>query len=217
MTRDSLRRLLRLSQHPTAVEEPNNAAVLILLDGNSEDVRVFLCVRSKNLRRHPGEVCFPGGMMDPEDEDVRWTAMREAEEEVGILPTDYEVLGNMPMFRARFGILIHPTVAFLRNSWELRLNPDEVEFVFWLPLSRFLNDDVHSSMQVDSHYLVHIFNFPEATTYGITALLCILVSMGALQRKPDFDLLVDLSVADLPSNSVAAIIVHAYSRIKMFL
>ncbi|PIO63176.1 hypothetical protein TELCIR_15238 [Teladorsagia circumcincta] len=56
-----------------------DAGVMILLDGTPEEYRVFLCIRSDEMRRHPGEVCFPGGMRDA-DENLQETAIREAEE-----------------------------------------------------------------------------------------------------------------------------------------
>ncbi|RCN33680.1 hypothetical protein ANCCAN_20487 [Ancylostoma caninum] len=76
---DRLRSLLRLSPEPGIPDGRQDAGVLILLDGTPDEYRVFLCIRSEELRRHPGEVCFPGGMRDNE-ENLHATAMREAEE-----------------------------------------------------------------------------------------------------------------------------------------
>lgn len=94
---DRLRALLRLSPEPStpdgrqvyyrfsdatkpaAIAFFQDAGVLILLDGTPDDYRVFLCIRSEHMRRHPGEVCFPGGMRD-NGENMQETAMREAEE-----------------------------------------------------------------------------------------------------------------------------------------
>lgn len=94
---DRLRGLLRLSPEPGVPDgrqvsasplllysetmrcRLKDAGVLILLDGTPQEYRVFLCIRSEELRRHPGEVCFPGGMRDA-DENLQETAVREAEE-----------------------------------------------------------------------------------------------------------------------------------------
>ncbi|KIH50668.1 hypothetical protein ANCDUO_19250 [Ancylostoma duodenale] len=76
---DRLRALLRLSPEPGVPDGRQDAGVLILLDGTPDEYRVFLCIRSEELRRHPGEVCFPGGMRD-NGENMQETAMREAEE-----------------------------------------------------------------------------------------------------------------------------------------
>ncbi|KJH47507.1 hydrolase, NUDIX family [Dictyocaulus viviparus] len=76
---DRLRSCMRLSTEPTIPDGTQDAGVLILLDKAANGYSVFLCVRSKELRRHPGEVCFPGGMRD-NDEDMQQTAIREAEE-----------------------------------------------------------------------------------------------------------------------------------------
>ncbi|VDM76697.1 unnamed protein product [Strongylus vulgaris] len=74
-----LRALLRLSPEPSIPDGHQDAGVLILLDGIPDNYRVFLCIRSEQLRRHPGEVCFPGGMRD-NGENMQETAIREAEE-----------------------------------------------------------------------------------------------------------------------------------------
>ncbi|KHJ90806.1 hydrolase, NUDIX family [Oesophagostomum dentatum] len=134
-----------------------DAGVLILLDGTPDNYKVFLCIRSEQLRRHPGEVCFPGGMRDDE-ENLQETAIREAEEEVGLLRDDFILLGSLPSFRARFGVLIHPTVALLRRPFFPRLNVHEVQDVFWMPLERFLDDSVHMSFVIDSKYAIHSFS-----------------------------------------------------------
>ncbi|KAK6057690.1 hypothetical protein COOONC_04752 [Cooperia oncophora] len=76
---DRLRSLLRLSKEPGIPDGGQDAGVLILLDGTPDDYQVFLCIRSDEMRRHPGEVCFPGGMRDA-DENLQETAIREAEE-----------------------------------------------------------------------------------------------------------------------------------------
>ncbi|KAK5976794.1 Nudix hydrolase domain-containing protein, partial [Trichostrongylus colubriformis] len=64
---------------PGTPDGRQDAGVLILLDGTPQEYRVFLCIRSDEMRRHPGEVCFPGGMRDA-DENLQETAIREAEE-----------------------------------------------------------------------------------------------------------------------------------------
>ncbi|RCN29311.1 hypothetical protein ANCCAN_24933, partial [Ancylostoma caninum] len=79
-------------------------------------------------------------------------------QEVGLLRDDYILLGSLPSFRARFGVLIHPTVALLRRPFFPRLNVHEVQDTFWMPLDRFLDDSVHMSFVVDNKYAVHSFS-----------------------------------------------------------
>ncbi|VDM60082.1 unnamed protein product [Angiostrongylus costaricensis] len=153
---DRLRSLLRLSFEPTMPDGRKDAGVLILLDGTPNDYSVFLCVRSQELRRHPGEVCFPGGMRE-NSENMQETAIREAEEEVGLKPEDFVLLGSLPSFLTRSGILIHPSVTLLRRPFLPQLNVSEVQRTFWISLERFLDDSSHTSFDVVHNYTVHSF------------------------------------------------------------
>ncbi|WKX91214.1 hypothetical protein Q1695_009778 [Nippostrongylus brasiliensis] len=202
---ERLRGLLQLSHEPGVPDGQQDAGVLILLDGTPEEYRVFLCIRSEALRRHPGEVCFPGGMRDA-DENLQETAIREAEEEVGLHRDDIILLGSLPSFRARFGVLIHPTVALLRRPFFPRLNVHEVQGTFWMPLDRFLDDSLHMSFVIDNKYAVHSFSFDEAHTFGVTALMCIVTAMGVLQKIPPFDIAPLLPVSRLCKMTTSQVI-----------
>uniref|UniRef100_A0A1I7TL28 Nudix hydrolase domain-containing protein n=1 Tax=Caenorhabditis tropicalis TaxID=1561998 RepID=A0A1I7TL28_9PELO len=134
--------------------------------------------------------------------------------EVGVIESDdYIVLGNLPAFRARYGILIHPTVALLRRPPKFKLSTDEVESVFWISLSEFLEKPVHSMYPVDKFYMVHMFEFEEyPLTYGITALLCIIMAIGVLEKHPNFSLMSNLTVTDMKEKKLNSldIIRHVY-------
>ncbi|CAI2293163.1 unnamed protein product [Caenorhabditis sp. 36 PRJEB53466] len=215
---EELKRKLELDEKPTEPQGEQDAGVLILLhDDGSDDIKVLLCVRSRHLRRHPGEVCFPGGMMDAEDRgNVRRAAIREAYEEVGVKEADdYVVLGNLPAFRARFGILIHPTVALVKRAPDIQLSVDEVERIFWMPLSKFLEETHHSTFAIDDVYMVHVFQFEDApATYGVTALMCIVVAIGVLGRLPQFNLMANLTMKDMLDRHLDSleIIRHVYDQ-----
>jgi 8-oxo-dGTP pyrophosphatase MutT (NUDIX family) len=87
------------------------------------------------LRRHAGEISFPGGRRDPEDADLRETALREAEEEIGLPRTDVRVLGELtPTSTFVTGYLIHPFVGLIPPGRRWRLSPAEVDSVLELPL-----------------------------------------------------------------------------------
>ncbi len=74
------------------------AAVLILVYGSGKESTVLLSKRSENLETHPGEISFPGGRREAGDSDLLQTALREAHEEVGAVPADVEVLGELGQF-----------------------------------------------------------------------------------------------------------------------
>ncbi|KAK5970507.1 Peroxisomal coenzyme A diphosphatase ndx-8, partial [Trichostrongylus colubriformis] len=125
--------------------------------------------------------------------------------EVGLRRDDFILLGSLPSFRARFGVLIHPTVALLRRPFLPRLNAQEVRDTFWMPLERFLDNTLHMSFVIDNKYAVHSFSFEEAHTYGVTALMCIVTAMGVLQKMPPFDIAPFLPVSRLATMTPAEV------------
>jgi 8-oxo-dGTP pyrophosphatase MutT (NUDIX family) len=94
-------------------------------------------VRTERVPHHKGQVCFPGGSRDPGDGDLLATALREAEEEVGIRPGDVEVVGELEAVPTVTGFLIHPFVARLRPSAVVRPDGREIASAFEAPLSHF--------------------------------------------------------------------------------
>lgn len=118
---------------------PRQAAVLIAFT-NEADPKLVLTKRSSQLTRHSGEVSFPGGWLDQTDRDLAHTALREAHEEVGLEPGAVALLGNWRSRYARGGIRVQPVVGVIDDNHRLAPNPDELEAVFKVPLSFFLND-----------------------------------------------------------------------------
>jgi 8-oxo-dGTP pyrophosphatase MutT (NUDIX family) len=113
--------------------------VPLFLDSDEQPHAVFT-KRRTDLRRHAGEISFPGGRRDPEDVDLRETALREAEEEIGLPRADVEVLGELaPTSTFVTGFLIHPFVGLIPAGRRWRLSPTEVDSVLELPL-RALRD-----------------------------------------------------------------------------
>lgn len=120
---------------PDAFEGPPvPAAVLIALVRRGQDFSVLYTERSSGLRRHSGQVAFPGGRIDPEDPDAAYAALREANEEVALDPADAEILGYMPYFFTGTNYFITPVVALVEPRAPFMPNPGEVDDVFEVPL-----------------------------------------------------------------------------------
>lgn len=116
-------------------------AVLLPLIKQDDEYVVLFEKRSMNLSNQPGEICFPGGMCEPEDGSARNTAVRETCEELGLYPEDFEVLADLDIMVSPFGILIIPFLGIINNPEAIDPNPDEVEKVFCVPLSYLLEHE----------------------------------------------------------------------------
>ncbi len=114
------------------------AAVLVPLVERDGGVHVLLTRRTAHLRDHPGQVSFPGGRMERDDPSPLATALREAEEEIGVDPAFVEPVGYLPPQAVVTGFAVSPVVAFLRAGFTLRPDPFEVAEIFEVPLAFFL-------------------------------------------------------------------------------
>jgi 8-oxo-dGTP pyrophosphatase MutT (NUDIX family) len=117
---------------------PAQAAVLVGLVEREAGYSVLLTRRSDNLRRHTGQVAFPGGRRDPGE--TAWeTALREAEEEIGLDRAFVSLAGLASPMLTGTGYVITPVVGFVREGFRLQANPDEVADIFETPFG-FLMD-----------------------------------------------------------------------------
>ncbi len=116
------------------------SAVLLPLLEKEGNCHVLFEVRSRNLNRQPGEICFPGGRVEKADRaGPLGAALRETAEELGISSGDIEVIGPLDILTTPMGVLIHPYAGKILTA-EIRPNPLEVEETFLVPVDFFLSD-----------------------------------------------------------------------------
>jgi len=112
-----------------------DAAVLVPLYEHDDDVHAVFTRRREDLRRHAGEISFPGGRQDHGDEDLVTTALREAEEEIGLPPDAVEVLGALqPTPTIATNYAIYPFVGVIEPGFAWVLQQTEVDEVLELSL-----------------------------------------------------------------------------------
>ncbi len=116
------------------------AAVLVAVV-LSDDPGILLTKRSAALRKHAGQISFPGGRIDPNDTGAEAAALREAEEEIGLPAASVEVLGRLDDFITGTGYRITPVLGLVAPGVVYRLSPHEVEAVFELPMTVVLDPD----------------------------------------------------------------------------
>lgn len=118
----------------------SKTAVLALLVGNAHprDAQILLMKRTQFVETHKGQICFPGGFHEAEDGDLLITALRETEEEIGVLRKDVQIVGPLPSVLTRNAVGIHPWVGLSPGPLKFVLSTREVDRVFYLPVQKLL-------------------------------------------------------------------------------
>src|SRR5690242_12075514 len=147
------------------------AAVLVPIVAHAEPT-VLLTQRAQHLPDHPGQVSFPGGKIEKDDADPCASALREAEEEIGLDRTHVEPLGYLDLYMTTLGYRIVPVIARVKPGFSLKLNVSEVDATFEVPLSFLMdqnNVQRHSRewQGMTRHY--YAFTFGERYIWGVTA------------------------------------------------
>jgi 8-oxo-dGTP pyrophosphatase MutT (NUDIX family) len=129
---EELRRALLDPEEAQRMSAPGStdAAVLLPMFGHPDDPGLVFTERRSDLRRHAGEISFPGGRRDTPDEALLATAVREAQEEVGLDPAEVDVIGALPPVGTFVtGYKVHPFVGLIPEGLHFRPNPHEVATV----------------------------------------------------------------------------------------
>lgn len=127
---------------------PAHASVLVPLVLRDE-LTVLLTQRTEHLSDHPGQISFPGGRAEAHDANPVATALREAEEEIGLPPAAVDVLGSLPIYTTGSGFIVTPVVGLLQPDLPLKPDPHEVAEVFEVPLAFLMNPANHRRHQFD--------------------------------------------------------------------
>jgi 8-oxo-dGTP pyrophosphatase MutT (NUDIX family) len=139
--RDELRRVLLSTQDAMALDVlgRTDAAVLVPLYVENGELHGVFTRRRDDLRRHPGEISFPGGRYDEGERDLIATALREAEEEIGLAPDAVEIVGALqPTPTIATGYAVYPFVGMIEPGRAWTLSATEVAEVIELSLSDLL-------------------------------------------------------------------------------
>jgi 8-oxo-dGTP pyrophosphatase MutT (NUDIX family) len=122
--------------------EPTAASVLVPLVQRDE-LTVLLTQRTAHLNDHPGQISFPGGRSELFDVDAVDTALREAEEEIGLARSHVDVIGSLPTYTTGTSFIVTPVIGLVTPGFTLTLDAFEVADVFEVPLSFLMNPANH--------------------------------------------------------------------------
>jgi 8-oxo-dGTP pyrophosphatase MutT (NUDIX family) len=129
---------------PGSFQNMRSAAVMIPLLKKDENWFVLLTRRSDSLVEHRGQVSFPGGAWDEQDVDLKQTALREMYEEIGVIPEDVKVLGQLGKIPVITNYLVNLFVGKIPWPYALKLNSDEVNSTFMIPLDWLAKKEHHT-------------------------------------------------------------------------
>jgi 8-oxo-dGTP pyrophosphatase MutT (NUDIX family) len=129
-------------------DEIRPAAVLVPMMRREHGLTVLFTRRTAHLHDHAGQISFPGGRAEPDDPSLEGTALREAEEEIGLPPERVEVLGSLHEYVTVTGYRVTPVVGLVDAPFEPRLDAFEVAEVFEVPLAFLLDPGNHQRNSV---------------------------------------------------------------------
>lgn len=150
-----------------------DAAVLVPIVDRGDEASVILTLRTANMRKHSGQVAFPGGAIDPEDDyQPEKAALRETHEEIGLEGRHVELIGRLPRYLTTTGYSITPVLGLVHPPFELAVNPAEVADVFEVPLSFLMDPANHrreSRIWQDKERFYYTMPFGDRFIWGVTA------------------------------------------------
>ncbi|HYN13513.1 MAG TPA: CoA pyrophosphatase [Burkholderiales bacterium] len=148
------------------------ASVLVPIVQHPDELTVLFTQRTPHLKKHSGQVSFPGGRAEPGDASPEFTALRETEEEIGLRPDSVEILARMPDYLTRTGFRVTPVIGLLTPPLALVPDPREVDDVFEVPLAFLLDARNHQRQTREfagrtvGYYVIE---YGKRTIWGATA------------------------------------------------
>ena len=167
---------VKTHQPQTVDAKARSQAAVLMAMTRTESPEIILTQRANGLSTHSGEVAFPGGHQDATDPDLMYTALREAEEEIGLAPGLVEVVGPMSQLVSLHGVKVTPFVGIVPDFLEYKANEAEIASVFNVPLEFFVNDPRAVTHRIDylgESWFVPSYHFNGYKIWGLTAVMIV--------------------------------------------
>lgn len=175
----------------------NKASVLVLFinDNIKKNSSILMIKRRENLRKHAGQIAFPGGRKEKEDLNLEETAKRETEEEINLSREHFNIVGNLPKFFTGTGYVVTPFLGIIKSNsnWQKVLKPNfnEVEQIFFPPINYLLSPKYHVREKPpmnSSMSMTWSINYNNKNIWGLTARVLVTISAGlGLREIPPCD------------------------------
>lgn len=151
------------------------SSVLLLLYPEGDQLFTCLMKRPSTMKHHPGQISFPGGKVEKEDVSAEMTALREAQEEVGLDPSSVEILGKLSDLYVEVSqFSIQPFLAWADKKPEFSEDSDEVETIILFPLSDFVRDEIIFETELETitgKLRINYYPFNGEIIWGATAMI----------------------------------------------
>lgn len=172
------------------IEELPKAAVLLAITAEEEPELIYT-LRSNKVSSHKGEVAFPGGREEEGDLSLADTALREAEEEIGLDRNLVEILGSLDTTVSRYGISVTPYVGIIPPNPNLNESSSEIESYFRVPISYLANDIRHRNDKVTEGgetFFMPAYKYNEYIIWGLTAMITVNFLRLGLDKEIDLSI-----------------------------
>lgn len=171
-----LERIASLKNLDIESKNPKTAAVMMLFYPKNGKTHLVLIERNSYKGVHSAQIAFPGGKFEPEDEIFANTALRETHEEVGIHPTNMEIIKTFtPMYIPPSNFMVHPFLGISKAEISFIPDPAEVSSIIELPLVDFLSDTILIQASLSTSYATNVtvpaFEIEGHVVWGATAMM----------------------------------------------
>jgi len=170
--REDLRARLQSLKPVRLTEAGRGAAAILLAVKWIADLPHFVLTRrTETVATHKGQISFPGGVREPEDENLIRTALRETEEEVGIRPPDIDVLGEFNDYSAVTGHTVRTVVGVVESGAVYAPHPGEVAYILEIPVDFFetTEPEIQFRLHQGTRREVYFYHYGNETVWGLTA------------------------------------------------
>jgi 8-oxo-dGTP pyrophosphatase MutT (NUDIX family) len=158
-------------KHALPLESFTAAAVLIPVFLKNGEPHLLFTKRTSTVRHHKGQISFPGGAMDPDDESLTATALRETHEEIGVKPADVKLLAELDDMITPTLFRVTPFVGIIPYPYGFEINADETEELIEVPWTH-LSDPSHHRVGTKTFanrtYEIHYYDYQHHTIWGVT-------------------------------------------------
>ncbi|MGD8162542.1 CoA pyrophosphatase [Pantoea sp. FN0307] len=160
------------------------AAVLVPIVARPEP-GLLLTRRAPWLRKHAGQVAFPGGMRDASDPSLYFTALREAQEEIALQAQDVRLIGTLPVVGSSSGFQVTPVVGIIPPDLPLQPSADEVDAIFEMPLQEALRLSRYTSLEIHREGMTHQVWLSWYQDYFVWGMTAGIIRQLSLQIMPE--------------------------------